>query len=319
MNSVAYPDITRVPEDKAKEIFKHAEFHSTPFNNEQLTRDQLEKADLIPRYEVPIHDGFVWFSDLFYLIENRIAVLCYIQPKGEPTVIRSYYRSKSQGVLRYLADYMIKDGVFDWYAKGHEHSHITACIAMQKAFAQIENDNMPKYVDRHDLLFAGTARERNPGEPPYHGTSGEPEPLNGNFYPKTEDRIHPEKLVFNDPQEAPDFSKKMESWTKKPQIYGKVHVDIFASKNGVYNYMFCKDSRNRAWIGMIEKTTGKFRSTGIIKPWIAAGDLITPAYEYPILSYGYGNENDKKGHYVDMFENYLSKVPVIQEYLHLAD
>ena len=66
---------------------------------------------------------------------------------------------------------------------------------------------------------------------------------------------------------------------------------------------------------MVENTAGNLTSTGINKPWILAGDLVTPAYEYEALSNNYGDTNDRKGPYVDMFNNYLSKIKVIQEYL----
>lgn len=78
--------------------------------------------------------------------------------------------------------------------------------------------------------------------------------------------------------------------------------------------MFCKDSRNRAWIGGIEKIAETI-STGLNEQWVAGGDLTTPAFEYPSQASRYGNSRLMNLGYVDMFNNYMSKIPVIQECL----
>jgi hypothetical protein len=53
---------------------------------------------------------------------------------------------------------------------------------------------------------------------------------------------------------------------------------------------------------------------GVRKKWVKGENLTTPAYEYFTQDGGYGNTSKTNGRYVDMFKNYLSKVPVIQEY-----
>src|SRR3989344_3905887 len=82
--------------------------------------------------------------------------------------------------------------------------------------------------------------------------------------------------------------------------------------------MFFKDAAGRAWIGGIEDDS-ETQSTGLKKSWVEGGDLATPAYEYKTgrtdQTGGYGNDKMRNGSYVDMYDNYLKKIPVIQEYL----
>jgi hypothetical protein len=82
--------------------------------------------------------------------------------------------------------------------------------------------------------------------------------------------------------------------------------------------MFCRDATGRVWIGSIEDNS-EIQSTGLKKSWIEGGDLTTPAFEYKYKETdqtgGYGNDKIRNGPYIDMYENYLKKIPVIQEYL----
>jgi hypothetical protein len=77
--------------------------------------------------------------------------------------------------------------------------------------------------------------------------------------------------------------------------------------------MFCRDKKNRVWIGGIENDS-KTGSTGLKETWVNGGDLTTPALEYVGQTDGYGNLKMSSGEYVDMFTNYLSKIPIIIEY-----
>ena len=81
--------------------------------------------------------------------------------------------------------------------------------------------------------------------------------------------------------------------------------------------MFCRDKVGRVWVGGVE-SEGEIRTTGLRDQWVSAPFLTTPAFEYASMSEGYGNpklRSEEYGEYIDMFENYLSKIPIIQEYL----
>jgi hypothetical protein len=79
--------------------------------------------------------------------------------------------------------------------------------------------------------------------------------------------------------------------------------------------MICRDAYNRVWVGGVESVNSAYTSTGLKKFWIDAGDLTTPAYEYPSEAGHYNNPVLRKGHYQDMFLNYHSKIPIIKEYM----
>jgi hypothetical protein len=140
------------------------------------------------------------------------------------------------------------------------------------------------------------------------------EKIQGNFYPKVEGKVPPEQLVFNNSDDAPNFSETGLAWTENTELYGPVQIETFRSKNNKLQYMFCRDSRNRVWIGGIENDS-KITPVGLRESWINGGDLTTPAFEYYDYDGGYGSDKVRSRNYVDMYENYLSKIPVIKEYL----
>jgi hypothetical protein len=147
-----------------------------------------------------------------------------------------------------------------------------------------------------------------------------PVQLDGNFYPPTSDqKVPPQAMLFRNPDEAPDFTLPEAAWELSSDIYrGSVRAEVFSSKDRKLRYLFFRDGEGRAWIGGVQIAESPIRSTGLRSEWVSAGDLCTPAFEYKEQEGGYGKSRvfrGARGQYVDMFQNYLSKVPVIQEYL----
>ena len=97
------------------------------------------------------------------------------------------------------------------------------------------------------------------------------------------------------------------------KIYGKATVRTYQSNDGSLTWSIIEDELGRSCVGGVE-TRGKITSTGFRQTWVDAGCLATPLYEYKNQAYGMGNYDDTKGHYVGMWENCLSKIPLIQEY-----
>lgn len=73
--------------------------------NYQLTPTILEAEGLGPNYVTNVEGREVALSDIFELPGGRAAVEAYV-PTEEGVKVRSYYRSNSQGVWRYLPDYV---------------------------------------------------------------------------------------------------------------------------------------------------------------------------------------------------------------------
>lgn len=311
-------------EDKdAEKILEKVEVHGDDFMGKFLTPEVLKEEGLLPKHKIRIGDSVVWFSSSGYeLDEGRVAVVAYVEKEGKVTA-RSYYRSNSQGVWRYLPDYtMSEDGEINWYGKGHSEESITLPVVMQKALSEITREDIPvlKLKKNPDFIFAGTAQKFGKGGGEYYREiEASPRRLEGGFYAER-GKTPPEQIRLS-PEQSPDFSKLLTSWEQKTSVYGQVAVEVFPSKDGALKFMFCKDAAGRVWIGGVEDNS-ETQSTGLKKSWIEGGDLATPAFEYKTgrtdQTGGYGNDRMRKGPYVDMYENYLRKIPVIQEYLNAS-
>ncbi len=312
--------IETIEDKEAEKILGKVEIHGNDFMGKFLTPEVLKEEGLLPKHKIRIGDSVVWFSSSGYeLDEGRVAVVAYVEKQGKVTA-RSYYRSNSQGVWRYLPDYqMSEDGEIEWYGKGHSEESVTLPVVMQKALSEITRDGMPvlKLKKNPDFIFAGTAQKVGKGGGEYYREiEATPKKLEGGFYAER-GKTQPEQIRLAEEQ-SPDFQKLLTSWEQKTSVYGQISVEVFPSKDGRLKFMFCKDDAGRVWIGGIEDDS-EIQSTGLKKSWVEGGDLATPAYEYKTgrtdQTGGYGNDKMRNGPYVDMYENYLKKIPVIQEYL----
>jgi len=137
--------------------------------------------------------------------------------------------------------------------------------------------------------------------------------MNGRLL-KFDVKKRPEKMDFRNPADKPDFSRLVKEYTTQNSTYGDVNVEIYQSANGAYQYMFCRDMYNRVWVAAVQFKS-KLTSTGLPEFWVKTGDLTTTAYEYADQTGGFGNAKNTISHYVDMFENYTSKIPIIREYM----
>ncbi len=317
--------IEQVSDAESQEIMGKVAIHGHSFHGDMLTAQILQQEGLAPKHKIKLGNTTVFLSSTPYnLADGRIAVVGYVEKEGQ-IVARTFYRSNSQGVWRYLPNYTPgkNKGDIDWYDKGYGEESVTLPIMLQQALAEFSKESAPILnVSNPNLIFAGTARDRNSPGTLVLTVEAEPKKLEGDFYPPTEDsKNKPEQLQFTNPSMSPDFNKKLTSWKQKTSLYGDVTIEVFPSKDGKLQYMFCRDGKGRAWIGGVEDDS-EIQTVGLRKTWIKAGDLTTPAYEYKTADVdqtgGYGNEADRSSQYVDMFTNYLSKIPVIQEYLKTA-
>lgn len=307
--------------------------HGSDYQSEKLTAATLAREGLTPKHKIKVDNVEMWVSQAYNLGGGRIAVVGYVKDVNGTIIARSFYRSNSQAAWRYLPQYRVDEQEnVDWYGKGWGEESVMLSFGLQQALAEISKDpSGVKTVQNPELMFVGTARKIDQSATFGRTTESEPKRLEGNFFPSGIEKTPPEQLTFTNPDQQPDFGKRLASWKLNTDLYSEITVDIYPSIDSQYQYMFCRDSRGRAWIGGIDNTS-EIQSTGVRKSWIDAGDLTTPAYEYKYkrkkvvngkeeeedVDYtgGYGNDSDRKNNvYSDMFQNYLSKVPVIKEYL----
>jgi len=314
---IQYPDIQieKINNDESKEILRRTKIHGDPFMGEFLTTEILKEEKLGPKYKIKLGDYTVWLSSAYELGSGRIAVVSYIEKDGEITAY-SYYRSDSQGVWRFLPDYTIKEnGKIKWVGKGYGEESVTLPIELQKTLSTITKEKI-KPKRNPGFIFAGTAKRFGREFKGYYNeVESSPKKLNGNFYPKYNEKTPPEQMVLAD-NESPDFSKLITSWEQETALYGKITIEVFPSKDGGLKYMFCSNSSGKIWIGGIQNNS-KIQSMGLGETWVDGGDLTTPAFEYKDLAGNFGNDREKIGPYVDMFENYLSNIQVIREYIEI--
>lgn len=333
--------IEKISEDESIKILENADINGVEFRGKKLTPEDLANDGIFPEFKVKINDTVdCYLSKAYEVAGKRLALNAFIKdPNTSIYTVRSYYRSNSQGLWRYLPDYKANydDKLVEqlsWFGKGFSEESTTLPADLQKSLAQItenEENLLPTQKDGSQIDytfdFVGTAplydsyisKKTN-----YY--SGEvkqiPNRLNGYVYHGQLDKTPPEKVNI-DYQQSPDFSKIISTWKQNSDQYGEVTFEVFSSNNGKLKYTFCKDLEGKAWIGNIEDDS-KITSIGIHESWIKYDDLTTPLAEYYYTdnngrihdqTAGYGGKRIGESSYVDMFENYLSKIPVIQEYI----
>ncbi len=309
----------RIQDQEQQELSKKIEIHGAEFLGTTLELETLKQEGLLPQHKIELAPNVtVFISDPYDLGHGRVACVGYIQKDGK-TVARSFWRSNSQGVWRYLPEYTVKDYEIDWFGKGFGEESVLLPFALQKELAKITQDEKRiKQIKNTQLVFAGTASEYKEGTTYRQSIESTPTRLEGNFYGRPGTKNPPEQVDFKNPEQRPDFSRTLDSWQQNTSLYGPVQMEVYPSQDGKLKYLFCRDQKGQTWVGGIEDSS-EIQTVGLRKTWYQAGDLTTPAFEYKIgdtdQTGGYGNDQLRQGPYVDMFDKYLQKIPVIQEYL----
>ncbi len=117
---------------------------------------------------------------------------------------------------------------------------------------------------------------------------------------------------------SPDYDREVSSYEAHSDKYGAYSARTFLSKGGALKWTIMEDEQGRAWVGQVE-VQSPITSTGLRSQWVRAGNLAMPLYEYAEQDEGYGDYSDTKGRYVSMWNNYLSKIPLIREYKAMRD
>ncbi len=302
-----------------EEVFKGLDVHGREIKGREITEEFLRDLKMGPKYYTQVEGRKIFFSRP-YKIKGRVALLAYVQDGDKYYVPRTYYLSSSQAVWRYLPsarlfldedDNFVQVGHFN---KGYSEDSLPLGFQLQKIAGQIlaREKVVELGYDDSVLLFVGTTRDsqwtyRKEVDPLPDKLTFKDRPHELNSY------VKPEELTFKDTSDEPDFNQLLDQFEVQSPLYGKVQAKVFPSRDRKYKYSFYTDSKNRTWIGTIE-TNGGIGSVGLSRQWVYGGSFSVPAYEYLSQSYGYGNNKDIDGDYIDMWEKYLSKVPVIQDF-----
>lgn len=323
----------QISREEAERILVSAVIDGDPweYNGEarNLTPEMLRNIGLEPKFESSAHGSRVYLSEVYQLPKSRQAAVAYV-PTDRGVKVRSYYKSNSQGLWRYMPDYVRASdgsGRANLIGKGYDEASVTLSAELQKSLAQIEQIGVRNVVEHtHPFFpFAGTAKaydsrveyehalDSNTLRGDYYReVSSEPLDLGFEMFPGH--KSNPEQLRLPDGLK-PDFSQKVLEYDNTSSLAGKFQAECFRSEDGDFTWSFCNDEKGHVWIGGVDvKTTPT--STGVGKDWVQLADYTTPIYEYPAQDSGYGDQSDRRGGgYVGMWKNYLSKVPIIREYV----
>ncbi len=316
---------------ESKKILKRSKIDGDSFyyNGQEydLTPEILEHYGLAPAYGFELQNAKINLSKPFQL-GSHTAMIGYVTT-GKQTNVCSYYRSNSQGIWRYLPDYVASADsreMINWFGKGYDEESLNLPNASQYALELITNTQEKADLNpvQASHAFAGTAK-RYSSRDEYsaikyqHALRGEhyqeiPDSPSFNLGHVRREKSPPDTLdlVEND---APDFKTSVNPYRTSTSLYGPISVEGIRSKNDRLEYTFNRNSQGQAWLSHIEITDAPISSHGLRTAWATAGDFGTPLYEYHVQDGGYGDHSDRHHNYVNMWKNYLSRMPLIQKYL----
>lgn len=325
-------EVSFIMEPESEEILRTGQIDGDPYILDgkayQLTPGHLKAAGLEPKYKFELDDKTSIAVSKVYHAERRDAIMAYVRTdKG--TKIVSYYRSNSQGTWRYLPDYVGEDQEHQttgmaWFGKGYSEESLNLPAATQEALEIVSKQPHAEDIGfSTSFLLAGTAKRYDSKEQyrqALHANS-----MRGGYYTEVSshpsldlghlsyDKTPPERLELSGAI-APDFNQPGSSFNLQSSIYGEATSEHYPSADGKLLWTFNRDQSGRAWIGGVE-VQSPVSSVGLRTEWGQIGDYGTPLYEYKVQDGSYGDRLDQRKGYVSMWQNYLSKAPIIRQYL----
>lgn len=327
-------NLTIVEDELRNQLLNRAVVEGDPWiqggQSYQLSIPNLVTAGLYPTYEITVDNQVIYLSNLFELTSDQMAAIAFI-PTNNGVKVRSYYRDKDNAIWRYLPDYIrdISGEGIDVFGIGFDSRSTILPILLQSGLNQIERRGgiIDLSNTNPDFLFAGTApayatrqefrdsytRGQLRGDF-YHEVSAQPFNADSNsIIAVGRKKIAPQLLSINR-ETGPDFENLMVRYSVYSAFAGQIMGEGYESVDTQTAWLFFSDYRGRCWVANIELNI-HVTSTGCRKEWLLATDISTPLYEVSRLTDGYGDTSDSRANnHLGMWENYLSKIPLIQEY-----
>lgn len=328
------PEVKRLTSEKAESILTRVLIEGDAWRQNdheyRLNVHHVMRAELMPAYGVKFEGKDLYFSVPFQLTNGRLAILGYIQT-DDGVKMRAFYRCQTQGLWRYVPDYVRDTGRLSGigaFGIGYGDRSLWLPIGLQAVLSQIEAQAGSKKITvaNPNFFLAGTVKAYDSLVSYREAlTSGRTE---GDYYKEVANEAFnhdfkylgsrkeaPQTLAIN-AEKAPDFSKMTASFTTHSNMAGEISAEAFLSKDGSYEWLFCRDRKGRVWVAQVEARS-ELTSLMLRREWLFMGDLMTPIYDYSRRTGGYGDSRDVKGPCQGMWTKYLSKIPLIQEYVKL--
>lgn len=327
--------LRRLAPHEAKSFLRRAKFcgdsvilSHQPF---ELNAKYLEKIGLVPTYATSFAALEIALTPSFTAGEYTAALAFIRSP--EDALVAAYYLDETLGFWYYLPDYLMSSSSqaspIERLGKGYRLESLRLPTVLQITLNQLATQPPLELTPSSALFsFAGTAqRYRSHADflqalrsgaltdHPYYANV-QAKPLLCLNASSTIADTPPTALALTGPT-APDFS------TLQPVAYQistifcpEIYVDLCDSQDGNYQYNFCRDSANHAWLGAVEAQSS-ITPLALPSQWIALGAFGTPLYLDALHADSYGDLTDRRhGHYLNMWPKYLSQAPFLQDYLH---
>lgn len=297
-----------------------------------LTTKHLEQVGLAPHHELIIEDNRIGFSNSFK-VQGRDACLGYVETPDGKVTVRPYYRSNFAGIWRYMPDYVADDnGEINWFGKGYGEESLTLPFEFQQKLNQIAQQKPASLSNSmSDFFFAGAAHRYSSREE--YITTLQNGSLRGDFYKEVDSRPSydfghvskikgaPDQIDITGPI-SPNFNHLIDISPTFTREYGEISSKLYPSQDNSLRYTMSEAKENgelRVWLSGIEVSSAKLTSTGCRAKYASIGDVGTPLHEYRSIADGYGEEIATSRRYVNMWPNYLSKMPLIRRYLNTVN
>ena len=292
-----------------------------------LTTEILKKVGLGPKFYLEMGGAEVALSVAFK-VDVHEAVIAYVRLNNQIKV-RGYYRSNSQAMWRFLADYVGGNGEIAWYGVGFNEESLTLPMKFQKELNYISARGLLEIPGVNTGFFLGGTAKRYASKDEYKQLVAEGK-MDSDYYKEMEHEPrlnfgvlsaekHPPFSIDIEDEYGPNFRKQLDHYMMETETYGKVTVRQFPSFNDELRYLVCevgKKEDKKAWIGTIE-VNAPMTSVGLTAGWVSSGDICTPLLEYQTMTGGYGTVLDgRTDGYESMWEKYLSQMPIIKKYLY---
>ena len=293
----------------------------------KLTPEVLEKGGLGPRFLLEIGGVRIALSKVFKADVHEAAIAYVKFDTG--VKVRGYYRSNSQGMWRYLADYVGGDGMISWYGVGFNEESLTLPLKLQKALDMAAEHGIHELPKSNMAFFLGATAKRFKSKEEYKKLVAEGR-MSGAYYEEVSRKPaydfgvlgpvkHPPQSVDVSPELSPDFRNEIDHYSVTTDMYGRITLRQFPSIDDTLRFVICEvtdavSGEKKVWIGGIE-VNSPITSTGLKREWVSTGDVCTPLYEYYTMAGSYGVDVGRKDGYLSMWEKYLKFVPIIRRYL----
>jgi hypothetical protein len=320
------PAFIKISDQEILSLKSRILIRARPYNGKLLDVPTLEESGLLPFYKIEVSQRNVYVSEP-YKKSGYVAFVGYVEDGGN-IIARTFFYSRSEGIARVLRRYKFTEIITEegekqdkvtWNDKGYSEKSIALATPLQKGLAEILNLYAPTELRKMSgNIFYGTTYDISVDDDYSKEVEKNPIKLSGNFY--SEDKkslVPPEKMVFTEDGNSPDFKTLVDSYKVHLEYYGITKVASYKSKDTKFIYVLNTDNKGRTWICQVDNLS-EITSMGIRRSWVDSGNLTTPAWEYLIgeidQTGGYGDESNRLKSYVDMYKNYIGKIPVVKEY-----